>query len=53
MKFINGWTSKNKQWDKASIKIRLGRITFFDLYIDLARRQAGVIILNFGVKTGK
>ncbi len=53
MTFINSWTSKNKQWDKISIKIRLGRLTVFDFYFDHARKQAGIILFNFGVKTNK
>lgn len=51
MNLINSWTSKNKKWDKVAIKIRLGRITLFDLYIDFTRKQAGLIIMNIGFKT--
>jgi hypothetical protein len=50
MNFINSWTSKNKQWDKIALKIRIGRITLFDLYLDRSRKQAGIIIFNFGIK---
>ena len=53
MNFINSWTSKNKQWDKISVKIRLGKITFFDIYADFTKKQAGIILLNFGIKTNQ
>jgi len=53
MKFINSWVSKNKQWDKIAIKVRFGRLTVFDVYIDRTRKQAGLILFNFGVKTNK
>jgi len=53
MNFINSWTSKNKQWDKISVKIRLGRLTLFDFYYDRSRKQAGIILLNFGIKTNQ
>ncbi len=53
MTFINSWTSKNKQWDKIAVKIRIGRITLFDIYFDRSRKQAGIILFNFGVKTNR
>lgn len=47
---INGWKSKKKQSDKYALKIRAGRLTLFDFYYDHSRRQAGLILFNFGIK---
>lgn len=48
--YINSWKSKKKQWDKYAIKIRIGKLTFFDFYYDHSRRQFGMILFNLGVK---
>ena len=50
MNFINSWGSKKKQSDKIAIKIRFGRVTVFDFYYDHSRKQAGLILFNFGIK---
>jgi hypothetical protein len=50
MQFINSWASKSKQGGKYAIKVRLGRFTLFDFYLDIPRRQVGLILFNFGVK---
>jgi hypothetical protein len=48
---INSWRSKNKQWDKLAVKVRIGKLTIFDLYYDHAKRQFGIILFNLGVRT--
>jgi hypothetical protein len=50
MNFINSWKCKGKTWTKYAIKIRLGKITIFDLYLDFSRKQFGISIFNIGVK---
>lgn len=52
MIFTNGWKARSKQWGKANIKIRIGKITFFDLYADFYKKQFGIIFFNFGIKKG-
>lgn len=51
MDLINSWRSKKKQWDKWAVKVRFGKFTLFDLYIDISRRQFGIILLNLGART--
>ena len=51
MDLINSWRSKTKAWDKFAIKVRLGRLTILDIYGDGSRKQFGISIFNFGVKT--
>jgi hypothetical protein len=51
MDIVNGWKSKNKQWDKLAVKVRIGKLTLFDLHYDHSRRQVGIIILNLGLRT--
>jgi hypothetical protein len=53
MDFINSWKSKTKQWDKVAIKIRFGRLTLIDIYIDLTKKQFGISLFNIGVKTDR
>ena len=48
---VNSWRSKKKQGDKIALKVRLGKLTLFDLYYDHSRKQFGLILLNFGVRT--
>ena len=50
MQFINSWASKSKQSGKYAIKIRLGRLTLFDFYLDIPRRHVGFILFNLGIK---
>jgi hypothetical protein len=50
MELINSWKSDVKQWGKHNIKIRIGRITLFDLYIDHPKRRYGLTVFNIGVK---
>ncbi len=51
--FINSWRSTNKQWDKVAVKVRIGRITVFDLYYDSTKRLWGVMLFNFGIRKNK
>lgn len=53
VRFVNGWKSTNKQWDKGAVKIRIGKITVFDLYVDRGKRLWGLMILNFGLKKNR
>jgi hypothetical protein len=50
MEIINSWKSTAKQWGKANIKIRIGKITLFDLYLDKEKKRWGLTLLNFGLK---
>ena len=50
MELINSWRSAEKQWSKFNIKVRLGRITLFDLYIDSIKKRFGLTVFNIGVK---
>jgi hypothetical protein len=50
MEIINSWKSEVKQWGKINIKVRIGRITLFDLYIDKPKKRYGVTLLNLGLK---
>jgi hypothetical protein len=50
MELINSWRSEVKQWGKHNIKIRIGRVTLFDLYIDTDKRRFGITVMNIGVK---
>lgn len=50
MKFRNSWKSPNKQWDKIAFRIRLGKIDFFTVEIDISREFYMLTILNFSIK---
>lgn len=50
MEFINSWKSLTKKNGKISIKVRLGFVTFFDIFIDLPKKRWGFMLFNLGIK---
>lgn len=50
MKLRNNWKVKNKQWDKFQIRIRIGRIDFISIDIDVSREFYMLTLLNFSIK---
>ena len=50
MKLRNNWTSKNKQWDKFIIKLRISSLDLFSIEIDATREFYCLTLLNFTVK---
>lgn len=51
MEFINSWKTASKKWGRGALKIRLGKLTFLDVYIKIKPFTAGIILLNYGLKT--
>ena len=45
---VNSWKAKNKQGDKIHILIRVSKVTVFDLYFDVSKREGRLMVLNFG-----
>jgi len=45
---INSWKARNKQRDKVYIYVRFGKLTVFEVYLDLSTKEFRVMILNFG-----
>jgi len=52
MKFLNGWASPNKQWDKWEIRLRLGAIDVIRLKYDHSDKYFEFRIINLGGKLG-
>lgn len=50
MKFRNNWKVKNKQWDKFQIRIRVGKIDFLIIEVDVSREFYMLTLLNFSIK---
>lgn len=50
MKFINSWSSFNKQHDKLRITLRIGFLTILDANIDISAKHYSLMILNLGIK---
>lgn len=50
MKFRNNWRSKNKQWDKFIIKLRISTVDIFSLEIDISREFYMITLLNLCIK---
>jgi hypothetical protein len=50
MKVRNSWKSKNKMWDKFSIRIRLGAVDIFTLEADISRKFYMLSVMNFTIK---
>lgn len=50
MKFRNNWKSKNKQWDKLMIRIRISSFDIFTIEIDISREFYLFTIFNLTFK---
>jgi len=49
MNFINSWVAKAKQWDKASLNLRIGPVTIIYVDLDISQRRFAMSLINFGV----
>ena len=47
MKVTNGWGNPNKHNDKFIAKVMLGKVTLFDVVIDISSKQYQLTLLNF------
>ncbi len=50
MKFRNSWKSKNRQWDKLMIRVRVSSLDIFTVEIDVSREFYLITILNLTFK---
>lgn len=50
MKFRNNWKVKNKQWDKFELNLRLGKVTFLHIEVDVSRKFYLLTALNYCIK---
>jgi predicted phosphatase len=50
MKYINSWNSNAKKWDIIDINLRLGKISFIKIHIDILKKKFILTLLNFTVK---
>ena len=50
MKFRNNWKVINKQWDKFSIKCRLGYVDVITIEVDISRKFFMFVLFNFTLK---
>lgn len=50
MIFTNSWKASTKSWEKHVVKVRIGKVTVFDFYLDTRKKLWGVMVLNFGVR---
>jgi len=53
MNIINGWKNRNKQSDKYQCKLRLGRVTVYDIFYDFGDKKGVITFMNFTVKLYK
>lgn len=50
MKFRNNWKNSRRQWDKLSLRIRIGYFDIFTVEIDVSREFYMLTILNVTIK---
>lgn len=53
MRFINGWKWLAKNRDRVEVRLRIGLVTFFDLFIDVGDARWSVTLLNLTVASSK
>jgi hypothetical protein len=51
MKFINSWKSKVKQNDKFICKLRIGKLSIFELIGDTSSKRLRIVLFNFGLES--
>jgi hypothetical protein len=51
MKYFNSWNSKVKQNDKFICKLRLGKLTIFELIGDTSSKRLRIVFFNFGLES--
>jgi len=47
MEIKNTWNTENKQSDKIMIKVRFGKLTLFDLNVDVSKKRFTITLANF------
>ena len=50
MKVRNNWKVPHKQWDKIQVRVRVGKIDFLTLEIDISRSFYMLTIMNISFK---
>jgi hypothetical protein len=50
MKLRNNWRVHNKQWDKFQLRVRIGKIDFLTIEIDVSRDFYMFTLLNVTLK---
>lgn len=50
MKIRNNWRSSRRQWDKLSLRLRIGYFDIFTIEVDVSREFYMLTILNFTIK---
>ena len=50
MKVTNGWGNPNKHNDKFIAKVRLGKVTVYEVLIEISSKQFQVTLLNFTLR---
>ncbi len=51
MKLINSWTSTRKQKDKFEFTLRIGKLTVFEISVDISSKSTKLIFLNIGMQS--
>lgn len=46
-KYKNGWGIPNKNGDKVMAKLRVGKVTIFDLYFTIGVPKATLTVMNY------
>lgn len=51
MKLVNSWTSTRKQKDKFEFTLRIGKLTIFEISIDISSKTTKLVFLNIGMQS--
>jgi hypothetical protein len=51
MKLVNSWTSTRKQKDKFEFTLRIGKLTVFEISMDISSKTTKLIFLNIGMQS--
>lgn len=50
MKYINGWKSSTKNWDKFDFTLRISKITLFSFQFDISKESWNITLLNCSIR---
>jgi hypothetical protein len=53
MKFVNGWRYLAKNRDRVEVRLRIGLVTVFDLFIDVGGARWSITLCNFTLASSK
>lgn len=53
MRFVNGWKWLSKNRDRIEVRLRIGLLTIFDLFLDVGDARWNITLFNLSLMSSK